>query len=221
MKPILRDNNAKMSFSLVIDQFPDGYENLSYIEPFGLSSVFLNKKRSQQEILHIPNMEIMDIYTSVRDDVTSFISEFKELKDNKKTFNYILSCDKKKATEHFYLSQFSYAGNKKKYHAMSKKDVNIIQQIFELSERLQGVFLSSEESSKIMYAFDEEATLCYCDIPENDNDWNVKVLDELNRFRGKVVVSCGSTPYYRKLYKEWNMVGKKNEDKAVLIYKNF
>ena len=70
IKPPIKTNHSKLSIcSWIIEKFPAGYENMSYIEPFiGNGSVFLNKLKSKEEVASDLNKNIIYTWKAIRDE---------------------------------------------------------------------------------------------------------------------------------------------------------
>jgi len=69
MKTVLKYPGSKWSSAeWIIDNFPDGYENMTYLEPcFGSGAVFFNKNRSKIETINDVDQNVVNLFRVVRD----------------------------------------------------------------------------------------------------------------------------------------------------------
>lgn len=166
----------------IIDNFPQNYEDLNYIEPFcGAASVFLNKNKSKLEIINDLDLGVINIFRSLRDENNVFIKKIKKIEYSKESFEKAL-CEKQKlnsdldhAINEFVVRRMSRGGLKKAFSWSERTrggnpgEVNawlsIIEELPQISKRLKDTFILNKNAFEIIKAFNEEKTLCYVDPP--------------------------------------------------------
>ena len=68
----------------IIDQFPETYETMTYVEPYaGAANVFFNKKRSVEECINDIHPGIYQILVALRDEPQEFIKRLRKLEYTK------------------------------------------------------------------------------------------------------------------------------------------
>ena len=169
----------------VIEQFPQNYKELVYVEPFcGGISVLLNKERSEKEVINDTDDGLICLLKSLRDEPKEFIGRLKRVKYCENTFLGAVRKAKNedetkdyvdKAVTEFILRRMSRGGMKKAF-AWSERlrggqpgDVNAWETILErlpaIAERLQGVIILCEDFRKVLDVWDEDNSLLYLDPP--------------------------------------------------------
>ena len=246
IKPILKIHGGKQIIaSWIASNFPENYKDLCYVEPYcGGASVFVAKDKSVTEVLNDKNLNLLEIYQCLRDESKEFIRRLSHFKYCEETF---LKIQKKsmsedyleRAVNDYVLVKMSRSELKKSF---SKSGANSwkksLQELAELSYRLQDSFIYNNKALDIIKVFNSENTLLYCDPPylyenktsktvyssEMDTNEHIQLSHALNSFKGKVVISGITSPLYNRLYKSWNMQkfkGKKTGKKTEVIWKNY
>lgn len=167
----------------VIDNFPQDYEEMTYVEPYaGAASVLLNKKPSKEEAINDLHAGIIEIFKAIRDDADEFAKRLKKLSYTQRTFDRALKdsagpFDQKidMAINEYVLRRMSRGGMKKAF-AWSERlrggqpgDVNAwktaLKMMSSLSERLQNVYIFNKPAVEVIKAFNKPNTLLYVDPP--------------------------------------------------------
>jgi len=178
----------------IISLFPEGYEKLTYIEPFiGGGSVFLNKKPSCIEIIGDLDVGTYQVYTHLKysEYAQKFIDRLSALTYSEETFlaekekeqrlrkrhERIASHDIDLAVNEFVLRRMSRGGLKKSF-AWSKRerggepgDVHawktILKELPIISKRLSNVYVHwlDAYTNIVINAGDPTSLLIYCDPP--------------------------------------------------------
>lgn len=170
--------------SWIIENFPDEYEKLDYVEPYcGAASVFINKVPSEgSEVLNDMNDGIVKIFKALRDEPNTFIKRIKRTRYTERVFNRCLKNQDKEwedyidhAVNEFILRRMSRGGLKKTFAWSNRErggqpgDVNawetIIKQLPEIAERLYGSWVFNKPAIDVIKAFDDDNVLLYCDPP--------------------------------------------------------
>ena len=240
LKPIVKTHENKNNLaSWIIEKFPEGYENMTYIEPFlGGGGVLLNKLRSKEEIANDSDIGIIRIWQAVRDEPKEFLSRIKRIKYKETTFRLHLGKSSSveidymnSAISEFILRNMSKGALKKVFldSEKSKKKEHCWQTIFEriseISERTQGVFLLNKNAMDILKPFSDANSLVYCDPPAigddgMDSNKHVELGEILKNFKGKVIISGQNSAIYKRLYTGWVRKGVPGRPKES-IWMNF
>lgn len=70
MNPVLKYPESKWLLAIwIISHFTDGYESMTYLEPFfGSGAVFFNKNRSQVETINDLDSSVVNLFRVIRDN---------------------------------------------------------------------------------------------------------------------------------------------------------
>lgn len=218
----------------VIENFPENYEDLTYIEPMcDNACIFLNKKKSKEEILNDLDYGITSILKSLRDEPKEFVDKVKRVRYTERTFNMAQKRASKQPEDYveagvneYVLRCMSRSGLKKHFlksnkngYFLSNKELNLI------SKRIINTNILNVNAFKIIKNWDEEDSLIYLNpsfIPNEkeknkDNneekmtiDDHIQLLDLVKNARGKVIINGYSSPLYNRNLKEWR-TKKKNK----------
>lgn len=184
LRPPIKTHGGKYYLSAwIIEHFPQGYEDMTYCEPFCAgASVLLNKEPSVEEIISDIDDGVISIFKSLRDEPQEFIARIKRTKYTERAFKMAQNRSEKpfddyvdQAVNEYALRRMSRGGMKRAF-AWSERtrggkpgDVNAWDTMIELlpsiSERVQNTVVLKEDFVKIMKVWDEEETLFYLDPP--------------------------------------------------------
>lgn len=184
MRPPFKIHGGKFYLSSwIIKHFPEGYQEMDYLEPFaGALSVFLNKDKSSTEYINDTNLGIIQIFRALRDEPKTFITRIKRTRYTERVFNRSVNREGKEfddymdhAINEFILRRMSRGGLKKAFGWSTRKrggqpgDLNawetIIEQLPLIADRLKNVQIFQKNAHYVIKAFNEENMLCYCDPP--------------------------------------------------------
>ena len=76
IKSPIKTNKDKTNqiIPIILENFPENYQNMKYIEPFiGNGSILLNKEKSIEEVSCDNDSNIINIWRSIRDENKNFI----------------------------------------------------------------------------------------------------------------------------------------------------
>lgn len=233
----------------IINQFPENYEEMVYLEPFcGGASVLLNKNPSKEEIINDLDENVILLLRILRDQCTKFIRKIKKVKYKEFVFNLALkktefSTELQKAVNEFVLRRMSNGGLKKSFSRNEQGKINVWENIISgvpnVSKRLHNVIILNKSALPLLRVFNEPNTLIYADPPyltesrESPNiykyemavDEHMELAEILNNFKGKVLLSGHPSRLYNRLYKNWNCEKRKasnqTKPKMELLWKNF
>jgi DNA adenine methylase len=184
LRPPIKIHGGKYYLSKwIIENFPNGYEDMVYCEPFcGGASVFLNKNSSLEEIINDIDGGVISIFKSIRDELTEFSSRIKRIKYTERSFKMAQNRAKKSfddyvdhAINEYILRRMSRGGLKKSFAWSDRErggqpgDENAWKTMSALlpiiSERLQKTTIVNKNFMELMKIWDEEETLFYLDPP--------------------------------------------------------
>lgn len=240
MRPPFKCHGGKSYLAKwIIEQLPENYQEMIYLEPFcGGASVLLNKEPSQEEIINDLDENIITLFRIIRDQCIQFLRKIKRIRYKETNFNAALKradfpSDLHMAINEFILRRMSRGGLKKAFAWSNRKrggqpgEINawetIIDLIPEISQRLQNVIILNKPAIQLLKVFDEPNVLVYADPPylhetrespdaythEMLVDDHIALAEVLNNFKGKVLISGYPSRLYSKLYKNWRCEKKK------------
>lgn len=248
IRPIIKTLDDKWPIrDWIVSKFPESYESMTYLEPFGGGlNILFSKNKSEREIISDIDLEILNIYKALRDESTELIRRANLYKHTPETFDKI---EKKtqfddyldQAVHDFLLRKMSRNGQKKLYLKINnqKQWKESISCLSTNAERIKEVFMFNKPALDVIRAFDSKETLIYCDPPylyeskkskimynsEIDPEDHIELHQVLNDFNGKVVLSGCMSPLYKRLYKNWNMSKKRidtaKDKRTEILWTNF
>lgn len=184
LRPPIKIHGGKYYLSKwILEHFPSGHEELKYCEPFcGGASVFLNKVRSQEEVISDIDSGVIIIFKALRDEPEEFISRLKRTKYQETTFKKAQKQLEESNEDYIDQAVYEYIvrrmsrGGMKQAFAWSDRlrggqpgDVNawetMVEQLPLVSERLKDVSILNESFDSVFKVWDEEDTLTYLDPP--------------------------------------------------------
>jgi DNA adenine methylase len=235
IKPIIKLNDSKNHLvPWILDKFPEGYQNMTYLEPFlGSGSVLLNKDPSQEEVANDLDSGIIEIWRAARDEPKAFASKIKRMGYKEATFS---RCQRSAESDYlaravceFVLRQMSKSGLKKVYLPkdgdVKCKDCwhSILERVPEIRERIGKIHLLNKDALAIIRAFSHENSLVYCDPPEPeeggsmDSNRHIELSEILREFRGKAIISARNCSLYKRLYAGWNRRGVPGRNESIWL----
>lgn len=249
IKPVLKSYLKRVGFlKWVVSHFPEGYTELTYLEPYcGGLGALLNKEKSYIEVVSDPDESILEIYRSLRNEPKEFSRKLSRYKFCEETFCKIkrstsVSSNQdylETAAEEYLLRSMSRLELKVKFSKANfgswKSNLSNLSPV---SSRLKEAFIVNSKALEIIRDFNFKDTLLFCDPPhlyENNRgktvynselpvNEHISLSHLLNNFLGKVILSGVSSPLYNRLYKSWNMCKSKHKNKdgkIEIIWKNF
>ena len=75
VRPILKITNDKWPVKdWIVSNFPEDYEGMTYLEPYGGTvDILFTKKKSKFEIINDNNSELINIFKALRDESSELI----------------------------------------------------------------------------------------------------------------------------------------------------
>lgn len=216
----------------IISNFPEGYEKMTYVEPFCAgATIFLNKNKSDTEILCDLDQGISSLFKAIRDEPKEFISRIKRTKYSERAFKIAFNKSQSEFEDYIdravneYILRKMSRGGKKKTFAWSEKMADetaneweeMTDKLSEISDRIQDTTILCNDFVEIIKVWDENETFFYLDPPalrsipleETAAEYELSVEDHMNLIhlaknaKGKVMISGYSCPLYNRSFKSW------------------
>lgn len=167
----------------IVENFPEGYEKMTYIEPMCAgASVFLNKSVSDQEVINDLDKGLISIFKSLRDEPKEFIDRVKKIRYTERAFKMAQKKSEDGITDYvdhgvneYMLRRMSRGGMKKSF-AWSERtrggkpgDVNswetMIAELPLIVDRIKNATMLNVSVFDLFKSWDEENVLWYLDPP--------------------------------------------------------
>ena len=222
MKPIIKVREGKGYLaSWVVERFPQGYQNMTYLEPFlGGGGVLLAKEPSVEEVASDIDPGLMSVWRAVRDEPKLLVSKLRRVKYKESCFlrqkEKVHSDYINEAAGEFVLRQMSKSGMKTAFVPRKEPDGKshcwqcIFDRIPEAHERISRTYLLNKDALDLIKAFSHENSLIYCDPPslrdkdpEMDVNKHIELGEMLKNFKGKVVITAVNSAIYKRIYEGW------------------
>jgi len=223
----------------------------AYIEPFGGAGwvLFYKSKWASCEVYNDINQDLFNLFNIVKFHPEALEKELEFILPIRSQFchfkkNFTALTDIQKAAKFLFLLSFSYAGKMDAFGygktRGSKSLENLKHRIYEISYRLERVYLENLDYLDILKRYDAVNSFFYLDPPYYID--SVKVYETINHFnlaeslkklQGRFLLSYDNRPEIKELYKDFNVIevsrpmtfgitkfGKRKEYKELLI-KNY
>jgi DNA adenine methylase len=194
LRPPVKTHGGKYYLcNWIIQNFPEGYEKMTYCEPFCAgASVFLNKERhtpepdseeeAPEEVISDTDQGVIYIFKALRDEPQEFITRIKRTRYTERAFKMAQNKAEKgfddyidHAVNEYVLRRMSRGGLKTAF-AWSERlrggkpgDLNawetMAKQLPLIAERVKDATVLCKDFQEIMKIWDEEDTLMYLDPP--------------------------------------------------------
>lgn len=195
----------------IVLMFPDGYENMTYVEPFvGGGSIFFKKRPSIVEVINDLDRNAFVVYEEVkaRDINDDFRREL-----TKEQFNESLNdTSPVRVLERITYSVF---GLGKSFQMPDR--IPYKKNFTPFHIRLQPVSIFNKDYREIVREYDSPNTFFYLDPPysiENTKKKNPymhyttaeEILECISNIKGKFLLSYNDTPTNRELFRAFNIM---------------
>lgn len=238
---ILKYHGGKGGASInkwVLSHYPKNYENLNYIELFcGAASLYLNKKPSHIETINDIDFEIYNLFTTVRDNLSSFLGIVNPIGYTEDNFlkwkEYHTKNTIELAAQTYILHNFSRGGLCKDFAWSERLRRNMPGDVSGyltkrdklgiISQRLQNTNIYNLDFRKILSAEHSPDTFIYCDPPyltttrtskkiyahEFTEQDHIDLIILATASNAKILISGYNSPIYSSLLsQQWNFYQK-------------
>lgn len=234
IKPAFKCNEwKKYTYPSIINQFPDDYQNLTYVEAcVGSGAVFLNKKPSVEEIINDIDPTIVAIWKCLRDRSKDFINQVCSSKVSEELFNTLKT---KENTNNFDLGVSDYLIRKMSKNEAKQEFVKKItkpskENLLSISSRLNNTIILKQNMVEIIQLWNNSNVFIYIDPPimpgsrvketdsleiEMTTDDHVDYLHKIKDTKAKVLISSHPNNVYNKHLKSWKCTKIETADKKV------
>lgn len=247
-RPLIKLLNDKWSVKdWILSNFPENYEDMTYVEPYGGgANLLFCKNKSKFEVINDLNSDVVNIFRAVRDEPSELIKGLSIQKCTLESFNK--AANKKsfdgymdRAVNEIFLRRVSANGSKEKFSKPSNLETWKKQnkEISEFSKRIKDVYILNKQALDVIEKFNINDSFVYCDPPylhenkvskvvyssEMTPECHMKLYQILDSFKGKAIISGCISPLYKRIYKNWNLekntINKSNSREVEIIWKNF
>jgi len=217
--PLISRQGGKYNmYKKVIAAFPEGYEDMTYVEPFvGGGSVFFNKEPSKKEVINDFDDDLVRVYRVVKKspkelnrringDYTR--EDFEELKQLQPT------SDIGKVVKQSLLTFLSYLSTGTTFNDTKGGTRTVDRDFQAYGDRLAHVTILNEDYKKVLRDYDSPNTFFYLDPPYEESAKTVSEytdidFDEMFRIlssiKGKFLMSVNNSKRIRDLFKGFNI----------------
>lgn len=236
-----RMGGKKVLKKIIVDNFPIGYEDMIYIEPFvGSGSILFQKHPSKEEIINDIDKKMIIIFNGFKNylgkDIKHSVNGYYTKEDFKKILDYEPKSDFEEFIKTFLSIRLSYFGNGKDYS--TRPTLNFKRDYY---DRLKDVKIMNCDYKTPINQYDSPNSFIYLDPPyENSNkthydnhtiDYN-ELKNVLSNIKGKFLCSINDSENIRDIFKEFNIKkvktkylnvkgGGQTKDKTELLISNY
>lgn len=195
----------------IVSLFPDGYENMTYVEPFvGGGSIFFRKLPSVVDVINDLDETVFSIYNEVK--TRNINNEFRRALKKEEFSELIGDTNPVRTLERVIYSIF---GQGKSYQKLRYPNETYKKDFNRYHLRLQPVSIFNKDYRELVRDFDSENTFFYFDPPysveqikKNPYDHYTtpqELFDCVINIRGKFLMSYNDTPENRELFSCFNI----------------
>lgn len=200
----------------IISQFPENYESMIYVEPFGMNVLF-NKKISEEEVINDIDSRTTTILRIIRDKPKELIDCLKKVKFKQEIYEFAVS---RKTT----INEMDKAVNELIIRKMIDKNTwkELIEAIPGINSRLEKVNIFNKDCLEVVKAYNSKDILLVLnqlDISKISREKHISLIEYLKRYKGKAIISGISSPIYDKFLVSWKNI--KRNSKLESLWVNF
>lgn len=240
LRPPFKIHGGKFYLSdWIIGNLPKGYKNMTYVEPFcGGGSVFLNKQKSNHEILNDIDYSVYAIMLALRNTPNIFINRLRELEYKEEVFEKAKSTNDISDTIEFainsYIRRRMSRGGLQKAFAWSERKrggrpgdenawMTMLDQLPIIADRIKDAEILNEDALEVISKYDNADTVFYCDptyMPktrqspkaynyEMTEDQHKQLAYKLCSCKSKVIISGYPSQQYDEWFADWKVIERK------------
>ncbi len=185
--------------NFIIQNFPPDYKKMTYVElSFGKGTLLLTKETSKEEFINDENAELTQDIRTIRDQSGYCIRSLKKINIDEKP-------EQPK-------SNIESVVNKLRVQIQKKADIpSVASNLQSLAKRLLDVYIINKQLMYVIKTFNSPETLLFVNSLNKKNQASleqVNLADNINSFRGKVVLISYPSNFYNKSFKEWKCLKK-------------
>lgn len=218
----------------IIENFPQGYAKMRYVEVFGgTGRILMEKQPSEVEIYNDFNSHLTNLFEVIRSHKEEFYAQLDQLILSEDMYKYFYeNIDKspndiERAVRYFYIMSFCHKGKftggfsvipEPSYiHKFETKK----QTIDWISKRMKNVLVMNKSYEKVVTANNTDDTLLYLDPPYVSTETyysklageftlqdHITLRDLLKKHKGKFILSYEADPLVNDLYSDFVIIGK-------------
>jgi len=206
---------TRLKKKIVDDYFIEGYENMTYVEPFiGGGSIFFYKNRSKKEVINDLDKNVISVYKGIQKYNATDIENEINGTYTKNEFIKIREFHPKTEYETFlknlYLFKASYFCLQQSYNDGRNK---ISMNLDGYKERLKGVTILNEDYKNVIKKYDSPNTFFYLDPPYEESKGLYKnhemdieeMFNILDNIKGYFLLSYNLSKRAKELFKNYNI----------------
>lgn len=205
---------------IVIDNFPDNYQDMIYIEPFvGGGSIIIKKEPSKEEIINDLDTDLIKLYKGFKkysmDKIRKAVNKDWTKEDFQKIKDSNPKSDFDKFIRLFLLTRLSFFSQGRTWGG--RGNVNIKS---DYHNRLKNVKIFNTDYKELIKKFDSPNSFFYLDPPyEGSNKKHYKhhefdyekFKNILSKIKGKFLISINDSKNIRKIFKDFNIKNVKTK----------
>lgn len=218
----------------IIENFPQGYSKMRYVEVFGgTARILLEKIPSEVEIYNDFNSHLTNLFEVIRSHKEAFYEQLNQLIVSEDMYNYFYKeinnspNDIERAIRYFYIMSFCHKGkftggfsvipDKNYIHKFENKKATIDW----ISKRMKNVLVMNKSFEKVVTANNTSDTLLYLDPPYVSTETyysklagaftlqdHITLRDLLKKHKGQFILSYEADQLVNDLYSDFNIIGK-------------
>ena len=205
----------------LVEMFPKGYEDMTYVEPFvGAGSVFYYKNPSKKEVINDLNSYVIRMHRGLKKYDGDKISKDLMMKGMSKE-EFIKLRDmtppqdpyKNFLRELLLLKTGFFGKTEGQSYNSGKGDKLHVNFDGKYSERLKDTTILNEDFKKVINKYDSPTTFFYLDPPYEESDKLYKddtlpikdVYDILKNIKGKFMISYNNSKEAKKLFERFHI----------------
>jgi DNA adenine methylase len=215
MSLVARTGGKKLLKKQIVDNFPENYESLTYVELFiGGGSIYFYKEPSKKEIINDIDPKLILVYKGIKKFNADDINESINGTYSKTLFNKIYKLEPTNEYDKFIkqllLYRLSFMGRGKYYgvHPTISSDYN------KHKERLKKTLILNKNYKDVIEKYDSPTTFFYLDPPyEGSNKTHydfpefdfLELFEILKNIKGYFLLSYNYSIDVIKLFKDFNI----------------
>lgn len=206
----------------LVEMFPKGYEDMTYVEPFvGAGSVFYYKNPSKEEVINDLNSYVIRMHRGLKKyDGDKISKDFNDAKNmSQEEFNKLRDMKPPQDPYKNFLRELLlvktgfYAKTEGQSYNAGKGDKLHVNFDGKYTERLKDTTILNEDFKKVINKYDSSTTFFYLDPPYENSEKLYKddtlpikdVYDIMKNIKGKFMISYNNSKEAKKLFERFHI----------------